>query len=146
MKLGNFARFDGNYSGVGLSHGNKLEPEVWDEFRNSPAALKSEVSRINNIVVGDPVAQAKAAVGGQGFQTSSAARQVIESAAMQRAIKYYENYGWNVEDVSLKQSFDLMCSKPGEQDLHVEVKGTTGDGMRILLTFLVNVWAIPVSR
>ena len=32
MKLSNFLRFDDSYAGSGLTHGGKLEEEVWNEF------------------------------------------------------------------------------------------------------------------
>ena len=41
--------------------------------------------------------------------------------------------GWEVEDVSLKSSFDLRATK-GTLVRQVEVKGTTGDGSAVLLT------------
>jgi hypothetical protein len=39
----------------------------------------------------------------------------------------------NVTDVSAKAPFDLLCTGPGDE-LHVEVKGTTGEGDAITLT------------
>jgi len=46
MKLGNFARLDGDYSGTGLSHGNKMESGVWDEFSSNRGHLVSVVGEI----------------------------------------------------------------------------------------------------
>jgi hypothetical protein len=39
----------------------------------------------------------------------------------------------HIDDVSLHESYDLRCELGGD-DLHVEVKGTTSDGDRVLLT------------
>lgn len=46
---------------------------------------------------------------------------------------HYENDGYDVADVSRYQSYDLKCTK-SEIEVHVEVKGTTSNGERILLT------------
>jgi hypothetical protein len=45
----------------------------------------------------------------------------------------YERAGWDVADVSASQSFDLRCYREGEE-IRVEVKGTTSEGWRVLLT------------
>ena len=52
---------------------------------------------------------------------------------MEVARERLEEEGWSVEDVSANHSYDLHC-RSGEQELRVEVKGTTGSGMSILLT------------
>jgi 5-methylcytosine-specific restriction enzyme A len=46
MKLGNFSRLDPNYPGEGLARGNRLEENVWDDFRHHPARLKAAVAAI----------------------------------------------------------------------------------------------------
>jgi len=87
-----------------------------------------------SIIPGDPIAETKAAVVGQEFNSSSASRKVIEMAAMQAAIAYYKSEGWQVEDTSSNNPYDLRCTKREESELRVEVKGTTGDGSSVLLT------------
>jgi hypothetical protein len=52
---------------------------------------------------------------------------------MDLATHYYEEAGYTVTDVSGHASYDLSCNKLGIT-LHTEVKGTTGDGEKILLT------------
>jgi hypothetical protein len=52
---------------------------------------------------------------------------------MELAISHYQSAGYVVEDVSRSQSYDLKCHQPGVE-LHVEVKGTRGNGSRVLLT------------
>ena len=52
---------------------------------------------------------------------------------MELAIEYYTQAGYSVTDVSGHQPFDLACVISGVNH-HVEVKGTTGDGEKILLT------------
>ena len=39
-----------------------------------------------------------------------------------------------MDDVSANRPYDLSCTKPTGAELHVEVKGTTGDGSSVLLT------------
>ncbi len=48
MKLSNFARFDPNYDGVGLSLGSRLDEEVWAESSGDVKSLKSTMAAINN--------------------------------------------------------------------------------------------------
>jgi hypothetical protein len=69
---------------------------------------------------------------GQGFGLSAAQRKAVEDRAMELAQKYYEQEHWTVEDVHKTRSYDLVCRRDG-QELHVEVKGTTGLGEKVLL-------------
>ena len=50
MKLGNFARFDGNYSGAGLAHGGRLDRVVWDEFSDKRTELVSAAEDIKSSI------------------------------------------------------------------------------------------------
>jgi hypothetical protein len=134
MKLSNFARLDGAYRGKGMTHGNKLEPGVWNEFNGKKAELAAAVAHIESSLRYDPVLEAKATIGGQGFDSSSTTRKAVESAAMNHATEYYRSLGWQVGDVSANRPYDLSCTKPTFAELHVEVKGTTGDGSSVLLT------------
>ncbi len=70
---------------------------------------------------------------GQGFARSAEERQAIEKHAMRAAKAYFRNEGFDVEDVSTKRSYDLLCLRRG-RELHVEVKGTTTDGQTVVLT------------
>jgi hypothetical protein len=71
---------------------------------------------------------------GQGFQIDPRVRQAIEARAMALAERHYVGLGWTVTNVSARASYDLHCTRPGGAELHVEVKGTTGDGIAVLLT------------
>lgn len=144
MKLANFARLDPSYLGTGLTRGGRLEVVIWRELANNKTALAAEVARITSgfIVTGNPLLEAVATIehgsnegkGGQGFQGSFEERKAVEDLAMKQATKWYRFIGWFVTDVSQSKSYDLVCHKAGKIDLHVEVKGTTGDGSRVLLT------------
>ena len=71
--------------------------------------------------------------GGQGFRSSAAERKAIELRAMALAEQYFFRTWSSVTDVSAHASFDLLCRR-GEDELHVEVKGTTTLGESIVLT------------
>jgi hypothetical protein len=70
---------------------------------------------------------------GQRWAQSPEVRRAVELHAIQAAIEYYSGKGWGVEDVSTFCSYDLHCEREGRV-LHVEVKGTTSTGERVLLT------------
>jgi hypothetical protein len=70
---------------------------------------------------------------GQDFRISPEGRRALEVHAMGLAKQHYRDQGWDVEDVSVRESYDLRCTR-GNQELHVEVKGTQSDGRQILLT------------
>ena len=70
---------------------------------------------------------------GQGFRQSWPERAAIERRAMDVATSHFEELDWKVRDVSANHSYDLRCTKRRDV-LHVEVKGTTGDGSAVLLT------------
>ena len=70
-----------------------------------------------------------------GFQPSSEVRAVVEQHAMDAATRHYEQQGWTVDpSVARTESFDLLCTRAREV-LHVEAKGTTGNGRQVLLTW-----------
>ena len=71
---------------------------------------------------------------GQGFALSHEQRRAVELRAMQLAIQWLENEGFEVEDTSAKASFDLLATSPSKT-LKVEVKGTTSpEGRDIMMT------------
>jgi hypothetical protein len=50
------------------------------------------------------------------------------------AICHYEDRGWTVDpSVARNNCFDLLCQR-GTDVVHIEVKGTTGEGTAVLLT------------
>ena len=71
---------------------------------------------------------------GQRFATNPELRKAIEDHAMKMATEHFLLEGWEVENVSRYESFDLRCLKDG-QEKHVEVKGTTSDGSQVMLTY-----------
>lgn len=70
----------------------------------------------------------------QGYESDPAVRRAIELRAMEAATKAYERHGYQVEDVSAKCPYDLLCAKPGAKQRRVEVKGTRGSASVVALT------------
>lgn len=70
---------------------------------------------------------------GQGMMSDPEKRRFVERIAMEHAKRHFRSKGFTVVDVSRNRSFDLEC-RHGGQKLHVEVKGTGGDGSAIILT------------
>jgi hypothetical protein len=52
-------------------------------------------------------------------------RRAVERRSMVVTTQHYKDEGWSVKDVSNYRPYDLECTKD-RQELHVEVKGTTG--------------------
>ena len=65
------------------------------------------------------------------FMDDPILRSVVERAALDQAISFYRGEGFTVEEKG--KPFDLLCTRP-PLVVHVEVKGTTGDGSRVVLT------------
>ena len=55
MKLGNLARFDESYGGVGLTRGGRREEEVWDRFDGRRDELRAAAAEIRQRVDADEV-------------------------------------------------------------------------------------------
>lgn len=76
----------------------------------------------------------------QGKVLDSRARKAIEVQAEDVVDQHYTTLGWRVERVGhQKLGFDFRCTKwiielDREEELHVEVKGTTGLGFEVVLT------------
>lgn len=71
-------------------------------------------------------------VRGQGFQLDQAAKVAVEVHAMNAAADFYSQL-WTVEDVHGTESYDLVC-RNRDEEIRVEVKGTTTNGTDVILT------------
>ena len=69
---------------------------------------------------------------GQGFQLDQEVKVAVEVRAINAATEVHAA-SWDVEDVHDKESYDLRCRR-GDEEKHVEVKGTTTDGVEVVLT------------
>jgi hypothetical protein len=96
-----------------------LQREQWDAIVEAANQLEDEVS--------------SAPARGQGFQPDAKCRRIIERHAQRLAEEHFEAEGYVVADVSSTHPYDLLCRR-GSELLHVEAKGTTGDGTSIILT------------
>jgi hypothetical protein len=70
--------------------------------------------------------------GGQGFMTDQKAKLVVEAHAMKLARTHYSRLG-AVVDTASHRSWDYEVDIAGDR-WHVEVKGTTGDPVEVILT------------
>jgi hypothetical protein len=68
---------------------------------------------------------------GAGFRTDAAEIRAIEKHAIKLAKSHYEDQGFEIRE--LGKPFDLEV-KNGDLNLTVEVKGTTSDGSKVVLT------------
>ncbi|MGP5256606.1 protein NO VEIN domain-containing protein [Glutamicibacter ardleyensis] len=68
-----------------------------------------------------------------GFIRDAKLRKAIEIQAVTQATKYYEDLGYDVEDVGATHSFDLRATKPGHER-HIEVKGSQKPIDKCILT------------
>jgi hypothetical protein len=154
-KLKNIAWIDPrNTRGTAQSHGSAVDEEIWDEFAEDRDRLVQEAAAIRRWIdsgLNGPApssaspGEVEAAIDviereagkrdkGQGYRSSPAARRAIEEHSMEQARRYFSDLGWPmITDVSRTRCFDLLCQR-GTSELRVEVKGTTSEGSRILLT------------
>ena len=71
---------------------------------------------------------------GPGRQSNTPLKLATEQHAVDRATKYLEGEGYEVEDVGAEKPFDLRATKGGEI-LCVEVKGSVGTPSSVNLTY-----------
>lgn len=80
-----------------------------------------------------PRAKILSANKGQGRQHDQGRRTAVELHAMELAKTHFRRNGYDVDDVSSSEPFDLLCTKSKEQR-QVEVKGTTLTASSVDLT------------
>jgi hypothetical protein len=91
-----------------------------------------EVNEVREVI--EEIARPLHRRSGQGRGLSAPQRQAVELRAMAVVEADLVAAGWDVEDVSSqKRGYDLHATR-GAEELHVEVKGTIGDGTSVLLT------------
>jgi hypothetical protein len=105
--------------------------EFVDDYQASDilASPEADAEEESAIAVEKALARSK----GQGFARTAEERKALEEHAMTAAKKHFQDKGFKVKDVSAKRPYDLLCTK-GNREIHVEVKGTTTDGEKIVLT------------
>lgn len=118
----------------GTKHSPDLIEYLFSEESDFLQPLPTESPEvIEAISVIQDIAGKPRILSGQGFQSSPEARRAIELRAMKLATEHFCEQGWQVEDVSKYESYDLLCTRLNEE-LYVEVKGTTSAGVDVMLT------------
>lgn len=81
----------------------------------------------------EEAAEAETVAGG-GYEMDSALRRQIEQAAVVHVTAALTREGWSVESVEAEQcGYDLHCTR-GDQERHVEVKGTQATQPAFIIT------------
>jgi len=70
---------------------------------------------------------------GQSFNMQAEKRKSIEMREVKMVLDHFRSDGFFVLFFSVNQSYDLRCTKD-KKDKYVEVKGTTTEGKKIILT------------
>jgi hypothetical protein len=100
-----------------------IEPEQWHAI---VAAAQIETIQV-------PASRGSRRAAGQGYGFTPLERRAVERHAQRLAEEHFISLGFQVEDVSACRSYDLHCTN-GQNEVRVEVKGTTGAGEVIILT------------
>ena len=99
-----------------------LQPEEWHAMADA-AAVEPDEGQVS------PGRRPRR----QGFGLTATERRVVERHAQHMAEDHFIGQGYDVQDVSGIDCYDLRCTK-GKEELRVEVKGTTGAGESVILT------------
>jgi hypothetical protein len=128
------------YAGEFECVGDDTRPNTPDRDGNVRTAIVFELRPVSADVgpqpeLEDAVDAITAIARGRGFSQRLTApdRKAIEMRAMQLATDHFAALGFDIENVSATQPYDLRCTKDGER-IDVEVKGTTTAGETVLLT------------
>lgn len=100
-----------------------LEPEEWHAI-----AVAAVVDPAQS-----PTARSSRRTARQGFGLTAVEKRAVERHAQQMAEEHFIALGFEVEDVSATDCYDLRCTN-GSSEVRVEVKGTTGLGQAVILT------------
>ncbi|MGO4245658.1 DUF3883 domain-containing protein [Paenarthrobacter sp. RAF54_2] len=68
-----------------------------------------------------------------GFCADPILKKKIEMQAVRQAAAHYKAAGYSVEDVGAYRSYDLLATR-GDEERHVEVKGSQGFVQKVILT------------
>jgi hypothetical protein len=105
-----------------------------------PAAVVSTIPELNRVFEGVDLSDRENSPGsrdqtrsGAGWMQDPVARRQIERHAVTWAMTHLEGLGFKVEDVGGWQSYDIRAVRDHEE-VHIEVKGTTGAAVTIELT------------
>lgn len=103
------------------------------DYGQTPGSTPPDIAEVLSATEAVAKGRAIRTIGGQGIGLTADERQAVEKRAMVVAKAYLVERGYVAEDVSLKESFDFLAWKD-DQEIIVEVKGTTAGPSQILLT------------
>jgi hypothetical protein len=143
----NFRAIDPRDARKGLVAGAEVDRSVWDKFYDRDAKsvrtaeLEAEFTRLWPIgserdpdtTTLEEITKVTAGRGGQGFVSDPAIRKAVEQRAMDLAMEHYGRLFARVDTTATTHPYDLRCFDK-ELEIHVEVKGSTGDASEIRLT------------
>jgi hypothetical protein len=69
----------------------------------------------------------------QGLMADAVTRRAVENRAMRMAEEYYREQFDSVENTANTEPFDFRCKK-GSEEVRVEVKGSTGKAVHVVVT------------
>ncbi|SCG77570.1 protein NO VEIN domain-containing protein [Micromonospora inositola] len=70
---------------------------------------------------------------GAGYLRDEVVRLALERHAVDWVLEHYSNHGYDVKDVGSTESYDVLALS-GRRELHIEVKGSSGDADTVELT------------
>jgi hypothetical protein len=108
----------------------RISPDQWSKLSD---ALEAPSDFEIGVRAQDASEPGRRRTRGQGRGLSPEQRRAVEQFAMSEARRTLESQGWTVMDVSATRCYDLLCTHD-DQELHVEVKGTTSTGNTVLVT------------
>jgi hypothetical protein len=160
-KVQNFVSLDPRVPRTGLDAASQMDKRVWNDFWDpaSQSIKELELQRMfalewDNLFESDgyedaflsinpSLIKASSNIGisdkprirnqGQGFNRDSRVTKAIEIQAVSLTIENYVQRGYSVKDTGNTESYDLAVEKDNEKR-RVEVKGTTTEGVSIILT------------
>lgn len=69
-----------------------------------------------------------------GYISDAQVRRAVEMQAVAQATAHYKSRGYRVKDVGASRPYDLHLTRFGDEERHVEVKGSTGAANEVELT------------
>ena len=153
-KVINFRALDPRDERKGLNAASMIDLQIWDRYfddlsstldeirlerdyrrlwQDRPAARSDEPLAHEGSPSPQVPPERRQTDQGQGLEPDPLVRKAIELHAMTLATLRYKSQGFEVEDTSNRNPYDLRCVK-GELEVRVEVKGTRGDGSSVEVT------------
>ena len=110
----------------------KLPGEFVSVFRELETGADLDLQRVATENAAASI-EVSSTTGGQGFASSQEHRDTVERHSMEVATRFFEKAGFSVTDVSSNHPYDLIARRLDET-VFVEVKGTSTDGRKVILT------------